>query len=562
VYESGNAYLGGILLQNPFMNGSTCKLPRFMYVKLMESYKDSTGQRYLDPANSILTNPSKEADLLNYLVTNNIDFVKAFGIIKIFDLDVYDVPSNPNYTISGIRQDLNDFIKTLRDTGIIVGSVVGTYDNRFLYHVNLFQANVANQTNNYNSAGKINFLSYEYEFWNRLYDDGNEFLHGFDKGGYHVEGWLDYLANLDTFNIEGSYSANQWEIYAYIGRFNALITNISTTPAQQLDTIDKYRQKQYLDTNYQYYTGFGDWNSNVKSHVINWRSEARKLEQKTDALFMYYGIPHYDSTNFINTGQASLSNMPMSNVIGTDQRKNLSILGTGSGTTGYIPIFYNTYNKLSNGTVVCDSAFENLLGDWLENHPDNISQSPNPKDSNTYREAEARFLQQYDLVYDHVVTNNNGSIPASSSSDPDLDLPNLQDIEIIATSWFIYHDCYANNLFTSSSDYGEVSCQNLPFTDPIDTGSTNNTNLKEANRGGIVLYPNPNSSQTFHIDSEAHGRCKFVLYDLIGQLIMEKPIVLDGNDQQVIKVGAPPGAYIFHISNRNKLNEIGKIILK
>ena len=72
----------------------------------------------------------------------------------------------------------------------------------------------------------------------------------------------------------------------------------------------------------------------------------------------------------------------------------------------------------------------------------------------------------------------------------------------------------------------------------------------------------PNSSQSFHIDSEAHGRCKLVLYDLTGKLIMEKPILLTGNDQQTIKIGAPPGAYIFHISNQDNLNEIGKIILK
>jgi hypothetical protein len=251
----------------------------------------------------------------------------------------------------------------------------------------------------------------------------------------------------------------------------------------------------------------------------------------------------------------------MSNVIGTDQRKNLSILGTGSGTTEYIPIFYNTYDKLSNGTVVCNGAFENLLGDWLENHPDNVSQSPNPKDGNTYREAEARFLQQYDLVYDHVVSNNNGSIPANSNSVPDLDLPNLQDMEIIATSWFIYHDCYANNFFTSSNDYAQASCQNLHFADPIDTASTN-TDLEEINSGEISLYPNPNNSQRFLVRSEAYGVCQISIYNLQGQRVMEKSLLLDGSKSKNIKIDAPPGTYIFHIYNREELSEIGKVTLK
>lgn len=79
---------------------------------------------------------------------------------------------------------------------------------------------------------------------------------------------------------------------------------------------------------------------------------------------------------------------------------------------------------------------------------------------------------------------------------------------------------------------------------------------------GLRLYPNPNKTQTFFIRSDAHGVCRFALYDLTGRLIIDKPVLLDGSNLRTIKINAPPGTYFYHINNRNKLNEIGKITLK
>ena len=106
VYESGNAYLGGILIENPKLK--KCKTPRILYVADFVSGSLNNGNWTINSGSSILGNTTSEPNLLNYCVNNNIDFIAAYGINILFRASTSQADKN------FWQPKLYTFIATLR----------------------------------------------------------------------------------------------------------------------------------------------------------------------------------------------------------------------------------------------------------------------------------------------------------------------------------------------------------------------------------------------------------------------------------------------------------------
>lgn len=482
INETGNAYLGGVLLQQPQYN---CVLPRFMWIgeflTVTKNNAANTNSNTVITSQSILGNAAKEQDLIDFCVENNIDFIHPYGTNNLFSNNLTATDK------SSFRTHLEQFNIDAKNAGITIGIA-----NEF----NLLDYQTASQVSqfNFSTSGKINYVVCSNEFWNY------EFIPPPDNTNPPNTQYQDnfdlHVSNLVSLKNIINTDANGWELHTYIARF--FNGNFSDFEEQDFTKL---------------------------------RSMALAIENEVDFIHVYSGVRfRFGSnpilaTNFLNVdGNTTLDAHPVQlanpgNFIADGQRNTLSLLGSNPAKKTYVaPIFYTAKFTGSNDPNNCPEGSaqpptRDFLGKWFEqNNPTNNS-------GNTMTEAEKRYLNQYNLIYDHIVVNNNNSIPASSLSGGfALPMPDFDNLNLNAMSWHL-----GNCIPRFNRSGAQFSNKNLNTCQVFSSVSISEIPINSGTVGASMfqVFPNPANVQVHleQIDGSVYTIKSIVVYNILGQKI-------------------------------------------
>lgn len=340
VNESGNAYLGGIVMGNFQYNGN-CEFPRILLVdNLLDGSLNSTST--LQNFQNIITKAN----------THN------FTILLLYDFDRL-VKSNPSASNQSVI-DMENFINSAISSGLQVGFIVGPDIQKVQDVTDIM--NGARQWN-FNFAAKIHYAMLEHEFWRPSLVtnlNGQNYSQNFNsnpypngsqlqKDQYFWELTKDHETLLKEIDLSKPLDANAWKTLDYISFFKNLDR---TNPA-----YFEYNQTSPL---------IGQ--PNVQEHREDLADAYKKQADYTLLVFFR------DATNSNHMG-GNPSTPKYAFNTNDDYSYRFQAYSKASSNTDpfkVIPLFYNEQS----------SCGLSALGSWLGG-------------SNTYRLVESDYLQEF-----------------------------------------------------------------------------------------------------------------------------------------------------------------------
>lgn len=464
INETGNAYLGGVLLQKWH---STCLSPRVLFVEgfVKAEFNNTTEEWEIQFQDMILGRLSKEADLKQFLVDNNFTHVMLYGLNHVFS------PKTKASHKSVAEPSLNAYLAELKNAGITAG-VIYQGGSQEIINTALYNTQLAINLNNYNQAGKVNFATLDFEFWNAGTGDYIVDRNGItyaDPNDLYQAIYDDHKFYLSQLNQARHWNGNGWGVYDYIAKFFA-----------------------NLAPNFQYNVNNADR-----------QAKATELELLSDAIFLYHDNPYSAGPlNFLSE-EGNSANYPVNSGVNwrVDQyRERMKLLGNKVDLNGnpiktnVIPIYYTSWDDPIVTSSFCpqDNGLD-CLGRWFEDYG-----SLNANPGHTLKKVEETYNSQHALAF-----NNNIS---------GINFLTISNVELIGHSFYGY-TCLKDKDFSDKSNslcpsnFGGV----IGLEDVVEINTKNLV---------VKIFPNPSNTRVVNFDSrEKISRC--VIINEIGQEVKE-----------------------------------------
>ncbi|MCB0738644.1 MAG: T9SS type A sorting domain-containing protein, partial [Bacteroidetes bacterium] len=500
IAESGNAYLGGVKVDMGLPEvEEECKVPRALWVDgFVEIYP--TGHPKEGEINTSLgiLNKSSANDLINFSIQNEITNLVLYGVDHIFR----DV--NQNATGTAYKGYLSSFITKCDSLGILCTFLSG-YKNKEYDRASFYNSELNVAGNNYKYSGKLRYIMPEHEFWNarkttssrhQSTNPTNDIVilsTGYTWDQHYYDCYTDHKNIMDSLNIIDASDANIWEVHDYIGYF------------------------------------YHRWDSSSNSYSETntaWRAAiADTLEDMSNGIYIPYYLKHEWDSGVAFVGR--------NNANGYVQlwQERISYLGqNNSKPTRIFPLFSAEYFKSwSNNDYCGDDESTDFLGKYLHGPPANVGNS-----SNTFKKVEKLYLDQHDSIYTQTTA-----------------FPNLQNVEVNATSWYKY-SCVQNKNFT---DKGRNNC--YVFTKhPLRIEDDKNHVLNTE----ISIYPNPNNG-SFVIGSSIQKIESIRVFDYSGIMVFNRKLIEPIREVNFDLYPIQSGLYILVIECDNRTVSTRKLIV-
>lgn len=500
--STGNAYLGGVLFSDiESLISGNCKVPRVLFVDNLIGFpiRDNI---YGYVNRDILNDQTKEQNLINFCISNNINYISIYRLGAMFD----DYPGLIHQDIQDDRNaaqsELNSFIQKCQRANIRVGYIADREQHALLEII-------TNRIGafNYNVSGKFNYIQLEHEFWNTTNEEYENILSDnshISNNGIDVHHDLLYIEHknlLSTINSEKASDGNIWKSLDYVAYF------------------------------YNRASGAVEHSANVTPR----KNKTTELANLSDAIFTTY----YQEWNSTNEGLDFLEPSSSLDPQLIDYRNRLSDFGNGA-IHNIIPTFsseYYDYN--SNPEEFCGKGKEqdgsnwyyyDYLGKFLDGPGFNSTYS-----TNDFNQVETDYSNQHDIIYQN----------------PPSGYTNISNVNVSAFGWYRY-SCVQNK--TGFADKSLITCP--VFSSPFPIFPLND-NKAEVKNSVISLYPNP-AMDVVNISLTKNETIQVCIFDLQGRQVYSQLISKIKAEINISHL--QKGIYLIEIKENNNVVSIQKIV--
>lgn len=337
--ESGNAYVGGIVLNGFLQSNGSCKIPR---VLLVDDIFDINGATLTNN----IHNSSDRVAIRQFLQNRKIDLALLYDVdvvLKEIRSGASGVSSND---LDTAMNDLDYLLTSLMSNNIKVGLITG-YDRSKINFLSDFM-DMTFQLNqmNYNNAGKLHFMMLEHEMWVPS----------------AVE---DLTGNINTSNIDAHYDVLKQDHYTLLDHMNTRKGQSGNVWAT-LDYMNHFWNTEANGTN------------DSRSDVVSRQAHTVQCENKSDYMLLVYYLNNQFSNGTDWFG-------------GLDWQIRIDDLGSNSASN-IIPLFSAEYFRTQQDMCGEDPTTD-YLGKFLDGPPAN----PTTYVGNDFNLVENDHLSKYML---------------------------------------------------------------------------------------------------------------------------------------------------------------------